>query len=69
MHQRRDGRPGEIWQHKDKERVVTGGGERAGVDTDDRQLLDKELIITPAADACTGAALMGAAGTALTNTS
>jgi xylulokinase len=44
-----------------KECVVTGGGGKSKVWTQMiANLLDKELIITPAADACTGAALMGA---------
>ena len=46
---------------KIKECVVTGGGGKSKVWTQMiANLLDKELIITPAADACTGAALMGA---------
>ena len=49
-----------------KECVVTGGGGKSRVWTQMiANLLDKELIITPAADACTGAALMGAAGIGL----
>ena len=49
-----------------KECVVTGGGGKSKVWTQMiANLLDKELIITPAADACTGAALMGAIGIGL----
>ncbi len=44
-----------------KECVVTGGGGKSKVWTQMiANLLDKELIVTPAVDACTGAALMGA---------
>ncbi len=51
---------------KIKECVVTGGGGKSKVWTQMiANLLDKELIITPAADACTGAALMGAIGIGL----
>jgi xylulokinase len=51
---------------KIKECVVTGGGGKSKIWTQMiANLLDKELIITPAADACTGAALMGAIGIGL----
>ena len=46
--------------------VVTGGGGKSKVWTQMiANLLDKELIVTPAVDACTGAAMMGAIGIGL----
>jgi len=49
-----------------KECVVTGGGGKSKLWTQMiANLLDKELIVTPAVDACTGAALMGAIGIGL----
>jgi xylulokinase len=49
-----------------KECVVTGGGGKSKVWTQMiANLLDKELIVTPAVDACTGAAMMGAIGIGL----
>jgi len=51
---------------KIKECVVTGGGGRSRLWTQIiANLIDKELIIMPYADACTGAALMAAIGTGL----
>ncbi len=49
-----------------KECVVTGGGGKSRVWTQMiANLLDKELIVTPAVDACTGAAMMGGVGIGL----
>ncbi|MDD5016677.1 MAG: FGGY family carbohydrate kinase [Eubacteriales bacterium] len=46
--------------------VVTGGGSRSRLWTQMiANLLDKELLITPEADACTGAAMMAAIGMGL----